>query len=372
MPRLILPVKSTAENAAYDGLQNEVVIDPEKGMTIHDGKGKHKTIPFEDIHHSDQNIVRNGTLASVMNGTSWQDVAGGHTYIFDGWFGQLGGGSKFNAASMKGYQDGLNVNRIGTITTFSGGGADSFTIFSQRYPDVDFTAGKRLTISFYMKCSSTTSIAVEFGQSFKSVTPNKAILVGRVPINTEYELHTLTFDVPELPSDAVITGDSHYYLYFWLEAGDNYNDRTGGILPFSGSFRFSDIRMGFGDKMCTHQRTQWEEEEAVGLFFEKNAQPNFAFSAGMQKNAQTNGHATGGANHYHTFSVNNTVMVEPRFVHKKWVHDLTNKITYETEFMNNPSLYWTNKGGFCVLGSANDQDSAARITSYTVDAEIKP
>lgn len=348
----LIPLKKTRDsNAVYTGLPGEVVVIPDEAIALHDGSTPGGLLFEPPTVFAGDNIARNTNFQFDQNGNSFIGNSG-DTYIMDGWYTQHAGGSTDNAARLSIYENFLKSSTYARVTTFSGGGSDAFTILSQRYARPTTMAGRRMTLSFSMRCNENYRSAVEFGQTFADPgTQNRNILVGNVDLEANtWKRFEFTFDVPEITSSDVIDNSTdHSFLYFWLEAGDDYNTRTGGILPFSGSFDIGNIKLEQASKATEYRFDFQDEQRRVYEYFEKNSRVQFFAPLGV-----TNPGASCG--------------ITVDFGFPKWTSLPT--ITFNTDFVNAPTLNARDQFGFTLTGSANNAGSSARVLDYTVNAEI--
>lgn len=351
----LIPLKKTASgNAAYTGLAGELVVIIGGGLAIHDGVTPGGLL-VEPVHlPGGRNLIRNANFTILQNGTSWLGISG-DTYIADGYYHQSGGGSTANVAVSNSHRDGEgDVNNSLRVTTATGGLESSFSIVSQRIAGVALLAGRPLTLSFKAKASTATSIALEFGQDYKDGGTNDTkTLVGRADLSTSWKRFELTFSAPDLPDPYTVGADNHSFLYFWLEAGNDFNDRTGGLDTVSTSFDIANIQMEVGASATPFEiRTREEEFRKVAEYFEKYASNSIILSKEGRQGA------TDKAGGFIPFSV------------KKRAVPAMSDTVYQ--FLGSPLELFVNDYGFSIQGDANSTSSPARLNQYTANAEIAP
>ena len=355
--RLISLTKSLEANAVYTGFKGELVSIPLVGVAVHDGINQGGTVLTKQAElnrNGVDNIVRNSNFAFEQNGDIWMNNSG-NTYISDGWYMQHSGGSTSNAARLSGWEPTLNQATSLRITTFSGGGPDAFSLLSQRYARLRRYAGRVMTISYWIKANIKTSISGECGLTFADVgTTNRNTSINRVTLQANvWTKVEQTFTVPTITgTDVVDDSQDHMYIYFWLDAGDNYNDRTGGILPFTGTFDIGNIKVEYGTQATAYNTMSYrDEEKKVQEYFEKSSLIRY-----FAPFAVTNPGSSCGLN----VSFGNT----------KW--NTSPNITFATSFIDSLSLGGKDQFGFTLNGIANSGGSTARLSTYTANSELTP
>tara|TARA_R110001606_G_scaffold385158_1_gene548534 strand:+ start:31342 stop:32412 length:1071 start_codon:yes stop_codon:yes gene_type:complete len=355
--RLISLTKSLEGNSNYTGFKGELVSIPLVGVAVHDGINAGGTILTEQAElnrNGVDNIVRNSNFQFTQNGTSWTGNAG-NDYISDGWYMQHGGGSTSNAAQVTTYEPLLNQSTYLRVTTFTGGASNSFSLLSQRYSRLVKYTGQELTISYWVKSNVTTSLSGECGLSFADAgTADRKTLINRVTLQANtWQKVEQTFTVPAISnSDVIDDTQDHMYIYFWLDAGDDFNDRTGGILPFSGTFDIGNIKVEYGSQATAYNTMSYrDEEKKVHEYYEKRTRNQFLSSSG------TSTHAT-------------TTIGNFEFKNAKW-SDLPT-VTYSATFISGDSIFSRDAYGFTLIGTATEVASSARISEYIANAEIAP
>lgn len=356
MSRLVPKQLSEAANAEYLGVPGEIITIPGVGMAIHNGAVKGGNILRFPVTNAGKNILRNSRFMVKQNGNLWMDIpsSGDSHYIADGWFFQRGGGSKANCAISNTYRNGEDdvIDALRT-TTISGGGSSSFSILSQRFADVRLLSGRTCTLSFKAKCNVARRIALEFGQTMDSADPNKNLAIGQAELTSSWQKFEFTFQAPELPDPYSLGGNNHNYLYFWLEAGDAFNSRTGGITPFSGSTDITNVQLEIGDKATDLEfLTYYEELAKVQEYYE-----TYSGVIGLQKEG---------------FKGTASPDVVGGFISFAQRKKFTPTVTTTTDFLTADFLYGVSSHGFNVQATANSAVSPARLLTYKADAEIQP
>lgn len=352
MNRFIPPTKSESANAGYVGLPNELVVVTGVGLAIHDGVKKGGQLIEFKTSFAGKNLLRNANFKVKQNGNSWPDapVSGNSQYIADGWYYQRGAGSKANCAVSNVHRDGeADIDDYLRIITMSGGLTNSFSILSQRLAGVQLLSGRTLSVSFKAKCSVERRIAIEFGQDFKSVIQTKKILVGQAELSDRWKQFEFTFDVPALPDPYSVGGDNNNWLYFWLEAGDDHNARTGGIDTEDSSIDIANIQLEIGDEATEFEVRSYQKElEMVQAYYEV-----FDGVISMHKSGLIV--TTDQVNTFVHFSVRKTKIPS---------------IQVTSEFLSGKESYGITEDGFNLQGKATSSDKTARILTYIANSEI--
>lgn len=357
--RLVLKRLSALENQSFTGINGEVVAVPGVGLALHDGgtPGGMVIQPRPQIAGSSgHNLIRNGNFIVAQNGNTWLGIptAGDIHYIADGWFFHRGGGSTANAAVSRTYVDDEDEAYAALrVTTFSGGLASSFSVLCQQIADARLCAGRTVTVSYKAKATTPRRIAVMLRQDFNSATGVLETFAGNAELTTAWQHFSHTLTVPDTPSSYVF-GTTHFTgLWFWLDAGSNYDGRTGGVGNTSGQFDITNVKLEISDAATPFGATSYQEELLkVMRYYEKNTETVYMSQAG-----------------YNDANTVKTTAYIPYRVPKIKVPAVSG---LTSSFVTGPAASAIGTVGFNVLGTANDAVSLARVTGYTADAEILP
>lgn len=354
MPILIPKKLTVLQNAAYIGLDGELVTVIGLGVAVHDGVTPGGAIYEKQKMISGRNLLRNGDFSVQQNGSSWIGVpaSGDSSYVVDGWFYQRGGGSTANVAVSESYLDSnLTIQRSLRVTTFTGGNSNAFSVLSQRIAGALLFSGKTLSLSFWAKCNTNRSISLEMGNDFRSSVTNQRVLIGKADLTQTWKRFSFSFKFPERPSVFTRGVDHHSWLYLWLEAGDDYNSRTGGITPYSGSFDFADIQLEESEISTPYERLEFHESrEKVREYFEVvSSVVSLSKYGDNVTDAKVGGYIPFGK-----------------------VKRKAPIVTATYDFLSGGAIFGISEQGFNVSGTANSASSVARVTSYKADAEISP
>jgi hypothetical protein len=357
--RLVLKRLSELENDALIGINGELIAVPGVGLALHDGGtpgGIMLEPPPQVAGSAGHNLIRNGNFIVQQNGYEWLGIptSGDIHYIADGWHFHRGGGSTANVAISRTYteseEDAYTALRV---NTFSGGLASSYSILCQQIADARLCIGRTVTVSYKARATNPRRIAVVLRQDFDSATGTLETFAGNAELTTDWQYFTHTFRVPDTPGSYTYGAASFTGLWFWLDAGSNYDDRTGGVGNTSGQFDITNVKMEISSIATPFGATSyWDELLRVQQYFEKNTETVYMAQGGYNDGATVK-----------------TVAYIPYRVPKVKTPSISG-IT--SSYVTSPVASGIGTIGFNVLGTANDVTSIARITGFTADAEILP
>lgn len=147
----------------------------------------------------------------------------------------------------------FNAGYFSRTVVSSVAGASNYTIKIQRIENVTRLAGKTFTVSFWAKADSAKNIAIDFFQSFGTGGTPSDIVNGigstTISLTTEWQKKTVTVTIPSivgktLGTDGVHT--SHTGLFFWFDAGSDYDLRTNSLGQQSGTFDIAQVQLEEG------------------------------------------------------------------------------------------------------------------------------
>lgn len=354
MTRFIPIKKSLQENQATIGISGEVFSIPEVGLSVHDGITSGGVLLQERTKTAGENILRNGSFIVNQNGNSWQSIptSGNIEYIVDGWFYHRGGGSTANAAVSTALASTLPVaTKALRVTTFSGDADNSFSVICQQISGVNLLDGQTVTISFWAKTTSSRRIAVTLRQDYDNTEGTNEIFLGNPSLSNDWVFYSYTTTVPKAKTTTAFGVNNFTGLWIWLEAGSNYDARTGGIGTQSGQTDIANVKMEVGDSATPFGSFNQENETLkVQQYYEKHFDDIFMFNGAYNDTANIK------CNVYIPF----VPKIKPP------------EVTINTNFLNSPSISVISKKGFNVLGTPNSASSVARVTDYIANAEILP
>ena len=202
-----------------------------------------------------RNLCFNGDMDVWQAGTNFNNLNG---YGPDGFVVGIGVGASNNVG-----RNSLNFDAIldGAVARYScdiihttGGGADTFGNFKHPIEDVTRTAGREVTVSFWIYCNPADAgkkIAIEFAQYFGTGgSPSaevNALGVAQFTLAAGWQKikHTTTF--PNIIGKTLGTADNHYsYAMVWFDAGSTFNGRTLSLGPQSIGISITRWQVEFG------------------------------------------------------------------------------------------------------------------------------
>lgn len=159
--------------------------------------------------------------------------------------------------------------------------AGNYTFFQQLIESVRTLAGKNLTISFWAKADANKNIAIEFVQSFGTGGTPSAVVAGNgsqlIPLTPFWRKFTKTITLPSIAGKTLGTDDNDWLgIYFWLEAGSEYNARTASLGQQSGTFDIAQIQIEEGNIATPfEQRSYGTELQLCQRYFYKSGDGNY-------------------------------------------------------------------------------------------------
>lgn len=147
----------------------------------------------------------------------------------------------------------FNAKYFSRTVVTSVAGSNNYCIKVHRIEDVTKTAGKTVTLSFWAKADSNKNIAIEFVQIFGTGGTPSPIETGigaqKIAVSAVWKKYSITVTVPSLIGKTLGTDGAHTYsasLYFWFDAGSNYNYRTANLGQQSGTFDIAQVQLEEG------------------------------------------------------------------------------------------------------------------------------
>jgi len=144
----------------------------------------------------------------------------------------------------------------------SGGTAGSRYLFQQRVEDVRTFAGQTVTLSFWAKADAAKNISPEVIQSF-GTSGSASVLTptSKQAITTSWARYSFTVAVPSVSGKTI--GAANYVSFaIWLDAGSDFNARTGSLGNQSGTFDFWGVQVEYGSKATPFQTASGESPQA--------------------------------------------------------------------------------------------------------------
>jgi len=131
----------------------------------------------------------------------------------------------------------------------AGASASSFAVFGQHIEGVRTLAGKVATISFWAKADSAKPIALEYIQQFGvggGSSPQAFAHIAKFNLTTSWQKFTATFNVPSIAGKTIGSSKEFLMMQFFLEAGSDYNARSGNLGHQSGTFDIAQVQLEEG------------------------------------------------------------------------------------------------------------------------------
>jgi hypothetical protein len=135
----------------------------------------------------------------------------------------------------------------------SSAGAGNFFIFAQYVENVRTFAGQTATFSFWAKADASKSVAIEFNQVFGSGGSSPVNTSGgQFALTTSWTRYSVTVALPSISGKTIGT-NSYLNCRVWLDAGSNFNSRTGSLGQQSITFDTWGWQLEYGSKATPFQ-----------------------------------------------------------------------------------------------------------------------
>jgi hypothetical protein len=131
-------------------------------------------------------------------------------------------------------------------------GAGNRVVKWQPIEDVTKLAGKTVAISFWAKADSSKNISIETFQTFGTGgSPSTGVSLGgqKIALTSTWQKKTLTTTFPNLIGKTLGTDGVHTSftsIFFWFDAGSDYNARTDSLGQQSGTFDIAEVKLEVG------------------------------------------------------------------------------------------------------------------------------
>lgn len=127
----------------------------------------------------------------------------------------------------------------------------SFVAKSQMVEYVKTLSGRSAVLSFWAKADAAKDIAIEFYQYFGSSGSPSATVdsigVTTISLTTSWAKYSVNVDIPSVFGKTLGTDLNDYLrVFFWLDAGSNYNARTNSLGNQSGTFDIAQVQLEEG------------------------------------------------------------------------------------------------------------------------------
>ena len=202
-----------------------------------------------------RNKIINGNMGIFQRGTTAITVGGGYGPA-DRWFSNSNGNtfstSQGSFVSGDTLYDTGGAQYFTTIAVTSVSNPANYSLFAQKIEDVRILAGQTVTVSFWAKAASgTPSIGLNVEQIFGSGGSPSSDVTGvgqSQTLTTTWAQYTKTFTVASINGKTIGTtaNTSFTNLVFWLDAGSNFNSRSGTIGQASKTVSIAQVQLEVG------------------------------------------------------------------------------------------------------------------------------
>lgn len=202
-----------------------------------------------------RNKIINGNMGIAQRGAA-AVTAGGGFGPADRWFSDFVGDSF--STTQGSFVSGDTLYDTGgaqfytQVAVTSVAGAGNYCNFGQRIEDVRLLAGQTVTVSFWAKAAAgTPSIGLEIVQAFGAGGSPSANVTGTgqaQALTTTWTKYSKTLAVPSINGKTIGTtaNTSSTTLLFWLDAGANFNTRSGSIGQASKTVSIAQVQLEIG------------------------------------------------------------------------------------------------------------------------------
>ena len=260
-------IESSNSDAALDLTSNAVVFitalsgDLQNAVDMDQGVATTDSPSFAGLSVNSNPLPTAGSLSNrnkLINGNFdfWQrGTSGSSGYVADRWLMGLVGSTA--AVSRQSFTLGQTdvpgePNYYHRMVVTSSAGAGNLAITQQRIESVKTLAGQTATLSFWAKADASKNMAVEFYQSFGTggspSTAVNTIGVTTIALTTSWQKFTVTVAVPSISGKTLGTNNDDFLaMFFWLDAGSNFDSRTNTLGQQSGTFDIARVQFEAGD-----------------------------------------------------------------------------------------------------------------------------
>lgn len=245
------PVQITA--AGIDGTEDialETAI-ADGALSIAKTSGLQAALDARSPMASFKNKIINGDFDIWQRGATLP-MAEGVRYLADRWYGTSGGSqmsmSRQNFVSGQAdVPDGPRFYIRSVVNSVAG--FNNIVALSQKIEGVATFAGKTITLSFWMRADAARPVGIEFSQAFGSGGSPTVTGIGAQKVMTQpgsaWSKVVCTIDIPSIAGKTLV-GSGTLALNLWLDAGSNYDARTGGVGQQSGTVDISHVQVEEG------------------------------------------------------------------------------------------------------------------------------
>ena len=257
-----------------------------------------------------RNKIINGNFDHWQRGTSNTSIAAGQ-YLADRWASfRVGTTANISRQSFTlGQTDVPNEpTYFHRIVTTSSAGAGNFFFLYQPIESARTLAGQTATLSFWAKADASKNIAVEFPQNFGTGgSPSSAVntIGATCALTTSWQKFTVTVNIPSISGKTLGSNNDDFLgLYFWLDAGSDYNSRTNSLGQQSGTFDIAQVQLEAGSVATPFEMRPIGTELALcQRYYQGNAADGSEGNYGNMIIRGNNSSATGNFYYWMPFSV---------------------------------------------------------------------
>jgi len=127
----------------------------------------------------------------------------------------------------------------------------NYCLAAQKIEGIETLAGQTATVSFWAKADSNKNIANEFVQYFGTGGSPSSIVFGigstTHSLTTSWQKFTATVSIPSISGKTIGSDNNDWIgLYFWFDAGSDYNSRNNSLGQQSGTFDIAQVQVEEG------------------------------------------------------------------------------------------------------------------------------
>lgn len=236
MDQSVMTFAGTAARSSAIGTATEGMVtwlNDSNSLEVYDGTR------WNRLAAPDGNAIINGGFDIWQRGTSTASTG----FLADRWASQVVGGSSYTQSRQN---LGLDTSQSTTGTPFfyrhqhtPGAGVGDYALISHKLEDVSTFANRTVTLSFYATADSTRNLSIEFVQNFGSGgSGNVSTTPQKIQITTAVNRYTVTLTLPDTTGKTK-GANSFVEIFFWFDAGSNFNSRTDSLGHQSGAYTFN-------------------------------------------------------------------------------------------------------------------------------------
>jgi len=143
----------------------------------------------------------------------------------------------------------------------SSAGVSNYVLKTQRIEEVSTFSGESVTLSFWAKADAAKDMAISFKQNFGSGGSAQVAGIGaqKVSLSVSWQKFEITVSIPSI-SGKTVGANSCLALYFWFDAGSDYNARTDSLGQQSGTFDVAQCKVEKGSAATDFLSREFAQE----------------------------------------------------------------------------------------------------------------